>query len=51
MLCRVALARADVYEEPSESIIRVTGIDELGKTLELTRNGQSISYQIASIAS
>jgi hypothetical protein len=33
MLCRVALVRSDVSEEHSASIIRVTGIGELEKTL------------------
>jgi hypothetical protein len=33
MLRRVALVRAYVSEELSASIIRVTGIGELGKTL------------------
>jgi hypothetical protein len=33
MLRRVALVRTDVSEEPSASFIRVTNIDELGKTL------------------
>jgi hypothetical protein len=33
MLCRVALVRTDVSEEPSASFIRVTRIGELGTTL------------------
>jgi hypothetical protein len=33
MLRRVALVRTDVSEELSASIIRVTRIDELGRTL------------------
>jgi hypothetical protein len=36
MLRRVALVRADVSEELSASIIRVTRIDELGTTLAVT---------------
>jgi hypothetical protein len=38
MLCRVALVRADVSEEPSTSIIRVTRIGEVGTTLTVTNN-------------
>jgi hypothetical protein len=38
MLHRVALLRADVSEESIASIIRVTGIGELGKTLAITCN-------------
>jgi hypothetical protein len=30
MLCRVTLVKTDVSEEPSASIIRVTGFCELG---------------------
>jgi hypothetical protein len=38
MLRRVALVRADVSEEPIDSIIRVTRICELGKTLAVISN-------------
>jgi hypothetical protein len=38
MLRRVALARTDVSEERSASIIRVTRIGELGTTLAVTSN-------------
>jgi hypothetical protein len=38
MLRRVALVRTDVSEELSASIIRVTTIGELGKTLAVTSN-------------
>jgi hypothetical protein len=38
MLRRVALVRTDVSEELSASFIRVTGIDELGKTLAVSSN-------------
>jgi hypothetical protein len=38
MLHRVALVRTDVSEELSASIIRVTRIGELGKTLAVTSN-------------
>jgi hypothetical protein len=38
MLRRLALVRTDVSEELSASIIRVTRIDELGKTLAVTSN-------------
>jgi hypothetical protein len=36
MLRRVSLVRADVSEEPSASIIRVTRIGELGITLQFS---------------
>jgi hypothetical protein len=45
MLRRVALVRTDVSEGRSASIIRVTKIGELGKTLAITIN------QNASVAS
>jgi hypothetical protein len=45
-LRRVALVRTDVSEELSASLIRVTRICELGRTLALT-----ISSQRASVAS
>jgi hypothetical protein len=32
LLCRVALVRTDVSEEPGDSFIRVTKIGELGTT-------------------
>jgi hypothetical protein len=38
MLCRVALVKADVSEERSASIIRVTGIGQLGKMLAVSSN-------------
>jgi hypothetical protein len=38
MLRRVALVRADVSEERSASIIKVTRIGELGTSLSVTRN-------------
>jgi hypothetical protein len=38
MLRRVALVRTDDSEELSASIIRVTGIGELGTTLAVTNN-------------
>jgi hypothetical protein len=37
MLRRVALVRADVSEDPSASIIRVTRIGEIGTTLVVRR--------------
>jgi hypothetical protein len=40
MLHRVALVRAEVSEELSASIIRVTSIGELGTTLTVTNNWQ-----------
>jgi hypothetical protein len=41
MLRRVALVRTDVSEELSASIIRVTGIGELG-TLAVTSNRRTL---------
>jgi hypothetical protein len=38
MLRRVALVRNEASEEPSASIIKVTGIDEVGTTLAVTSN-------------
>jgi hypothetical protein len=38
MLCHEAVVRTDVTEELSASIIRVTRIDELRKTLAATSN-------------
>jgi hypothetical protein len=38
MLCRVALVRSDISEEPSASFIRAVRIGELGKTLAATSN-------------
>jgi hypothetical protein len=38
LLHRVAFVKTDVSEEPSASIIRVTRIGELGKTLAVTSN-------------
>jgi hypothetical protein len=38
MLCRMALVRIDVSEEPSTSTIRVTRISELGIMLTITSN-------------
>jgi hypothetical protein len=42
MLCRVALVRTDVPEEPSAYFIRVTGIGELGKTQAATSNRHTL---------
>jgi hypothetical protein len=42
MLRRVALVIADVSEEHSASIIRVTRISELGTTLALTSNRRTL---------
>jgi hypothetical protein len=38
ILCRVALVRTDVSEDPSASIIKVTRIGELGTTLAVISN-------------
>jgi hypothetical protein len=56
MLRRVAFVGTDVPEERSTSFIRVTRIDELGKTLDVTSNRSTlrkldISSQRASVAS
>jgi hypothetical protein len=42
MLLRVALVRTDVSKELSAYIIRVTRIDELGKTLAVTGNRRTL---------
>jgi hypothetical protein len=42
MLHRVALVRADISEEPSASIIRLTRIGELGTTLAVTSNQANV---------
>jgi hypothetical protein len=42
MLRRVDLVRTDVSEEPSASIIRVTRIGDLGTTLAVTSNRQTL---------
>jgi hypothetical protein len=42
LLRRVALVRTDVSEEYSASIIRVTRISELGKTLAVTSNRRTL---------
>jgi hypothetical protein len=51
MLRRVALVRTDVLGKPSESIIRVTRIGELGKlAVSSNRRTSCISPQRASVA-
>jgi hypothetical protein len=42
MLRSVALVRTDVSEELSASFIRVTGICELGTTLDVTSNRRTL---------
>jgi hypothetical protein len=42
MLRRVALVRTDISEELSAIFIRVTGIGELGKTLDVTSNRRTL---------
>jgi hypothetical protein len=42
MLRRVALVRTDVSEELSDSLIRVTRIGELGRTLAVTSNRRAL---------
>jgi hypothetical protein len=55
MLRRVALVRTDVSKELSTSIIRVTRIGELGKTLAVTSKRRTLQRntksQLASVAS
>jgi hypothetical protein len=46
MLRRVALVRADVSEELSASIIGVTRIGELRKTLAVTSNRSTLRSRI-----
>jgi hypothetical protein len=42
MLSHVALVRTDVSEEPSTSIIRTTGISELGTVLVFLCSGRQL---------
>jgi hypothetical protein len=42
MLCRVALVRTDVSEEHIASIIKVTRIGELGTTLAVISNRNTV---------
>jgi hypothetical protein len=57
LLCRVALVRTDVSEEPGASFIRATKIGELGTTQAVTSNRRAlrrntdISSQRTSVAS
>jgi hypothetical protein len=46
MLCHVALVRTDVSEECSASIIRVTRIGELGRTLAVTSNYKVFPHSV-----
>jgi hypothetical protein len=47
MLRHVPLVRADVSEEISASIIRVTRIGELGTTLAVTSNGRTLGVSVS----
>jgi hypothetical protein len=49
LLCRVALVRTDVSEEPDASFIRVTRIGELGTTLAVTSNRRTHLVFIRSV--
>jgi hypothetical protein len=49
MLRRVALVRIDVSEELSASFIRVTRIDEIGKTLAVTSNRRTLRRNTSNI--
>jgi hypothetical protein len=51
MLRHVALIRADVSEEFSASIIRLTRIGELGTTLAATSNRRTLRRNTKSVAS
>jgi hypothetical protein len=51
MLRRVAPVRTDVSEELSASIIRVTGIVELGTTLAVTSKRRTLRRNITGISS
>jgi hypothetical protein len=42
LLCRVALVRTDVSEEPGASFIRVTKMGELGTTQAATSNRRTL---------
>jgi hypothetical protein len=46
MFRRVALVRTDVLEERSASIIRMTRIAELGTTLAVTTNRQTLQRDV-----
>jgi hypothetical protein len=46
MLRRVALVRTDFSEELSASFIRVTRIDELGRTLAVTSNRRTLRRNV-----
>jgi hypothetical protein len=46
MLRREVLARTDVSEERIASIIRMTGIGELGRTLAVTNNRNTLHKTI-----
>jgi hypothetical protein len=48
MLRRVAFVRTDVSEELSASFIRVTRLDELGRTLAVTSNRCMLPAAVAS---
>jgi hypothetical protein len=45
-LCNVALVRTDVLEECSTSIIRVRRIGELGATLAVTSNRDTLLHRV-----
>jgi hypothetical protein len=45
MLRHVALVRTDVSEELSASIIRMTRIGELGRTLAVTSNRRTLFFR------
>jgi hypothetical protein len=46
MLRRVDFIRTDVSEEPITSIIRVTRIGELGRTLAVTGNRCTLQFSV-----
>jgi hypothetical protein len=49
MLRRVALVITDVSEEHTASIITVTRIGELGKTLSVTRNRCTAFFMVTAV--
>jgi hypothetical protein len=51
MLCRVALVRTDVSEEPNASIIRLTRIGELGTTLAVPSSPILVALMMEALGS
>jgi hypothetical protein len=51
MLRCLALVRTDIFEELSTSVIRVTRIGELGRTLAVTSNRRTLQVSVQSVFS